>query len=312
MFSYKSLSRKQLIFPIIVFLALLFFIIYFSNSIAGQEKTIKQQALGFEKRISDLNKEFSLEQEVSLEKQQELFSKIQTLKAELSILENEQLVQNQHLLDLIKELEAKSSLEFSELKKAVSDVNASADFSKIAANSLPAIVSISTLDSKGSGFFVRSNGLIVSNYHVVKNAQGINISLNDGRSFTAVLAGFDEAADLVVLKIPETSNSFLEFGDSTSLKIGERVIALGSPYGLDFTVTQGIVSSKNRLILGQQYSFLQTDVPLNPGNSGGPLINASGKVVGITTAKILEAESLAFALPSNTAKPVIDRIISGN
>ena len=171
--------------------------------------------------------------------------------------------------------------------------------------------------SLGSGFIVSSDGYIVTNNHVVADADVIRVTLDqsNGKSeaLPAKLIGADEETDLALLKIePKKSLPFLSFGNSDELKVGEWLLAIGNPFGLDHTVTAGILSAKNRNIhAGPFDNFLQTDASINPGNSGGPLLNMAGQVIGINTAIIASGQGIGFAIPSNMASKIIDQIKSG-
>lgn len=167
----------------------------------------------------------------------------------------------------------------------------------------------------GSGFFISKDGYIVTNDHVVRGASKINVYLsNKQEPYEAELIGSDEQLDLAVLKINAGSNlPYLEFGDTNELEVGSWVIAIGNPYGLDHTVTVGVISAKGRPITidGNQFKdLLQTDASINPGNSGGPLINLQGKVIGINTAINAQAQGIGFAIPSSTVTQVLDQLIS--
>jgi len=171
--------------------------------------------------------------------------------------------------------------------------------------------------SLGSGFIVSADGYIVTNNHVVADADVIRVTLDqsNGKSepVTAKLVGADEETDLALLKI-ETKKAlpFLAFGNSDELKVGEWLLAIGNPFGLDHTVTAGILSAKNRNIhAGPFDNFLQTDASINPGNSGGPLLNMAGQVIGINTAILASGQGLGFAIPSNMAAKIVDQIKSG-
>lgn len=171
--------------------------------------------------------------------------------------------------------------------------------------------------SLGSGFLVSADGYIVTNNHVVSGADVIRVTLDqsNGKSeaLTATLIGADEETDLALLKVDaKKSLPFLTFGNSDQLKVGEWLLAIGNPFGLDHTVTAGILSAKNRNIhAGPFDNFLQTDASINPGNSGGPLLNMAGQVVGINTAIIASGQGIGFAIPSNMAAKIIDQIKSG-
>ncbi len=168
----------------------------------------------------------------------------------------------------------------------------------------------------GSGFFISSDGHIVTNYHVIKDAKQISVILNDGREFPASVVGSDPRTDLSVLKVEGDNFPILEFGDSDSLRIGEWVAAIGNPFALDSSLTKGIVSAKGRQDLGiaALEDFIQTDAAINPGNSGGPLLNLEGKVIGVNTAIISRSGGymgIGLAIPSKMAKHVVDQITQG-
>ncbi len=168
--------------------------------------------------------------------------------------------------------------------------------------------------SLGSGFIISSDGYIVTNNHVVENSDKISVNLQgeDGKSksYDAVIVGTDPDTDLALIKIePKTDLPVLTFGDSDSVEVGEWVIAIGNPFGLDHSVTAGIISAKGRNIQAGPFdSFLQTDASINPGNSGGPLIDEDGEVIGINTAIIASGQGIGFAIPSNMAKTVIEQL----
>jgi len=164
--------------------------------------------------------------------------------------------------------------------------------------------------SLGSGFIIDKDGFIVTNNHVVEEADKIKVILKDGREFDAEVKGRDPNTDLALIKIkPDESLPALELGDSDALKVGEWVLAIGNPFGLEHTVTSGIISAKGRVIGSGPYDdFIQTDASINPGNSGGPLINMAGKVVGINTAIVAGGQGIGFAIPVNLAKGVINQL----
>lgn len=171
--------------------------------------------------------------------------------------------------------------------------------------------------SLGSGFLISADGYIVTNNHVVADADIIRVTLDqsNGKSdaFPAKLIGADSETDLALLKIETKKNlPFLSFGNSDALKVGEWVLAIGNPFGLDHTVTAGILSAMNRNIhAGPFDNFLQTDASINPGNSGGPLLNMAGQVIGINTAIIASGQGIGFAIPSNMASRIIEQIKAG-
>ena len=165
----------------------------------------------------------------------------------------------------------------------------------------------------GSGFIISADGLILTNHHVVDGADEINVRLTDNREFTGKVLGSDAKTDIAVVKIEAKDLPYLTMGNSDELKVGEWVAAIGSPFGLDNTVTAGIVSAKSRKLPSDQYvPFIQTDVAVNPGNSGGPLFNMKGEVVGINS-QIFSTSGgfmgLSFAIPSNLAMQIKDQLV---
>lgn len=168
--------------------------------------------------------------------------------------------------------------------------------------------------SQGSGFFVSNTGHIMTNAHVVKGASKITIILTDGREMPAEMIGFDTSTDVAVIKVEGKNFPFLPLGDSDLMEIGEWVIAIGSPFQLQSSVTVGVISAKGRqnLRITDFEDFIQTDAAINPGNSGGPLINLEGQAIGINTAIVSKGGGymgIGFAIPSNMAKHIMDQII---
>lgn len=170
--------------------------------------------------------------------------------------------------------------------------------------------------SLGTGFLISSDGYIVTNNHVVAGADTIKVNLqgSNGKeeSLTAQIIGTDEETDLALLKVKSnTPLTYLAFGDSDKMEVGEWVLAIGNPFGLGHTVTAGILSAKGRNIQSGPFdNFLQTDASINPGNSGGPLINMEGKVIGINTAIIASGQGIGFAIPSSMAERIIEQLKS--
>src|SRR5256886_221173 len=168
-------------------------------------------------------------------------------------------------------------------------------------------------NSLGSGFIVDTSGIVVTNNHVIADADEISVIMNDGSKFKAELVGVDKKTDLAVLKFkPNKPLKAVKFGDSDKLRLGEWVIAIGNPFSLGVSVTAGIVSARNRDINSGPYdNYIQTDAAINRGNSGGPLFNLDGEVVGVNTAIISPSGGsigIGFAVPSKTAMPVIDQL----
>lgn len=166
--------------------------------------------------------------------------------------------------------------------------------------------------SLGSGLIVDKQGYILTNHHVIQGADEIKVKLIDGREFDGKVKGTDSKTDLALIKIEaRDSLPVVRLGDSDKVKIGSWAIAIGNPFGLEHTVTIGVVSAKGRAIGATTYEdFIQTDASINPGNSGGPLVNLRGEVIGINTAIVAGGQGIGFAIPINMAKQVIDALIT--
>jgi len=202
------------------------------------------------------------------------------------------------------------------------------DFRPVVAEVMPSVVSVTTEivvsglfgqqyteSVAGSGILIDDKGHIATNNHVVENAQSIYVELADGRTFPANTVGTDTLSDLAVIKIDATDLSYARWGDSSLLSVGEWVLAIGNALGGGITATEGIVSRLNVSVNVDEnnilYGLIQTTAPVNPGNSGGPLVNMAGEVIGITSVKIVasEVEGIGYAISSNEAKPIIEDLI---
>jgi len=198
----------------------------------------------------------------------------------------------------------------SDLEKELSAIKAktSSDFSGIVENAVESVVSIQTNVAQGTGFIISSDGYVVTNAHVISGGSYANAILSDQQIKPMALVGYDSDMDIALLKIDGNYNE-LDFADSDNIKVGEKVIAIGNPLGLSFSVTEGIISAIHRKINSYPGEYIQTDAALNPGNSGGPLIDTNGEVIGINNFRI-EGENLGLALESNFIVDTVNEISS--
>jgi serine protease Do len=197
----------------------------------------------------------------------------------------------------------------SSLKTELNELKASAssDFSGVIEDAIQSVVTIKTDVSQGTGFIIDAEGYVITNAHVLSGARSVNAITSQQKQILAELIGYDLNLDLALLKIPGNYQE-IELGNSDNIQIGEKVIAIGNPLGLQFSVSEGIVSAVNRPGSNGIEAYIQTDAALNPGNSGGPLINKQGEVIGINNFKVGGGESLGFALESNYIKDTINDI----
>lgn len=195
-----------------------------------------------------------------------------------------------------------------DLGKQISTIQAktSSDFSGIIQSAVISVVSIKTDIAQGTGFIITSNGYVVTNAHVLSGAKYAEAITSDQNTNDLELIGYNITTDIALLKLKE-NHDYLELRDSNNINVGEKVIAIGNPLGLGFSVSEGIVSAVNREGSNGMNAYIQTDAALNPGNSGGPLIGTDGKVIGINNFKA-RGESIGFALESNYIKDSVNEI----
>jgi S1-C subfamily serine protease len=182
---------------------------------------------------------------------------------------------------------------------------------RVAREATPTVVSVTRNGGSGSGIIVRSDGVVITNAHVVGNSRVVQVSLADGRTYQGTVLDRDPTIDIAVVRIPESGLPTARIGDSDRLAAGQTAIAIGNPLGLERTVTSGVVSAVNRSPRGFELSgLIQTDAAINPGNSGGPLLDSQARVIGINTVILQGAAGLGFAVPINLANDMVQQVLT--
>jgi len=204
-------------------------------------------------------------------------------------------------------IETQTTVEESQEELTLLKASVGEDFSGIVEDAIKSVVTIRTDVGQGTGFIIDDEGYIVTNAHVLAGGHEVQAITSNQNVIDAILIGYESTLDLALLKIAGNYNP-LKFADSDDVQIGEKVIAIGNPLGLQFSVSEGIVSGVHRTGINGFDAYIQTDAALNPGNSGGPLINKQGEVIGINNFKIGNSENLGFALESNYIEDIINQI----
>lgn len=205
----------------------------------------------------------------------------------------------------LKIQQEESEKKFSQLEDKIIRNVKSVDLSTMIDKAIKSVVSVNTDIGLGSGVFVKSGGILITNEHVVRGAQEGSVRTIDGQTHRVSILGTDTAKDIAVLQI-DGDYPALEF--ASSVRVGEKVVGMGNPGGLSFTVTEGIISAVDRV--QNENRYVQTDVPINPGNSGGPLVNSLGQIVGINTMKIKGFEGVGFALEAKEVQNSLNNILA--
>lgn len=251
---------------------------------------------------SGLRKELKNE---SINLKSNLSSQISMVEQVIDISKKESQEKIKELSSALEKVESTYAEKFNNLKAELYLFNISSldvttpDFSDTIINAMPSVVSVISGKGQASGVFV-SNNEIITNYHVVSESSTITILTSKGESFIVNLKSYNDSIDLALLEAPSTGSfKGLKLASLSNVKLGSKVIAIGNPYGFGFSVTEGIVSGLNRVGPSGLPIYVQTDVPVNPGNSGGPIININGDIVGITTFKVSNSEGLGFAIGSD-------------
>jgi serine protease Do len=246
-------------------------------------------------------------------------TKDDALQKQITEYRMEALNRDSSLSESIQGVSSESSVSLTQFAAELDEFrDASVDFTAVIPNAMDSVVVIGEqgagyFSSAGAGVIMDNRGLIVTNYHVIDEIGRITVKLNDGTDYYASVIGSDEHLDVSVIQLATEKEGFeyMEFADSDETFVGQHVIAIGNPVGFDSTVTEGIISNTNRVVNSGEVTYLQTDVAVNAGNSGGPLIDKEGDIIGIVTSKYVREgyEGLSFALKSNDVNEAVIRIL---
>lgn len=243
---------------------------------------------------------------------EEIKGRVNYVENKLNITRKEQQQKIKEVTGKIEQVQLESTQKFTEFEEQIKNIKVkSKDFSGIIQDILKSVVTIRTDKSMGSGVIIDTKGYIVTNYHVLDGATQAGLRMYDNKMFSIKIVGAEKNSDIAIIKIdPAEQNAVLfalEF-ETSRINTGDKVIAVGNPAGLEFSVTEGIISSNERT--GPNgVKYVQTDVPINPGNSGGPLVNIKSKIVGINTMKKENMEGLGFAVHAEVVKQISEQII---
>ena len=263
-------------------------------------KALEDQKEGTELEFFLLKHNISVTESNLLSKQNDMRKEyLEDMRSLTNLIEKTQ-ASNQQALDDVK----------SDLNSEIKSIKVqNKDFTGVINEALESTVSVITNTGQGSGVVVSAQGFIVTNYHVINDASWVRVLTYGQKVYNAEVIAVEKDWDIAVLKV-DIDLPVLSFANSNAAKVGEKVIALGNPEGFSFSVTEGIISAVDRTGPNGKSGYLQTDVPLNPGNSGGPLVNAEGRILGITNFKIGGSESLGFAIPANTVSKIVDQVVT--
>lgn len=278
---------------------------YNTNLELQQEINSVSNQLAQEKQFSiELNSQLKKTQEDLAQATTRIDASIESITSNIKTVEKTTAQNAAELQGQIQTLKTEST---EQIKKLTQEINVqSQDFSNIIPTALKSVVIVQTDKGIGSGAIITRDGYIVTNHHVIEDATTGSVRTSDGVAHQVRIVGVDKIRDIAVLHIEGTYQAFT-WADSSAVVVGQRVAAIGSPAGLSFSVNEGIISATRTI---QSTNYIQTDVALNPGNSGGPLINKEGQIVGINNFKLKGFEGLNFAITSNDARDSVEQIIA--